>query len=428
MRGAGGRGDENRPDFSRARHGLLKNSRGEMNEENENRDEAEGEESFAELLGESLVKPVKFHPGQKVKARVVKVSPEWVFIDLGGKSEGYLDAKEFLDDEGVPAVKQGDEIEAYFLSAADNELHFTTRITGREAGRYFLEDAWRSGIPVEGLVEREIKGGFEIKIAGGLRGFCPFSQMGLQGDEHAGEIAGRHLFFRITQYDEKGRNIVLSNRSVMEEERQKQKDAQKDILHEGARVTGTISSIHKFGAFVKIGAVEGLIPISEIGWGRVEEIGDLLSVGQEVEVVALSLDWEKDRLSFSLKRALPDPWDNIERDFPAGSVHSGTVARLTNFGAFVTLAAGVDGLLHISRLGAGRRIKHPREAVSKGQVVEVKVDSVDRKNKRIALSPAGAGQEEEPGEGDYQQYLKANSPMGTLADLMKAKLKDKTKK
>lgn len=399
-----------------------------MNEDEQSREETGEEESFAELFGQSEVKSMRFNRGQKVKARVVNISSEWVFIDLGAKSEGYLDSKEFMDDEGKLSVSEGELIEAYFLSADENQMRFTTRITGGDAGRYYLEEAWRNGIPVEGLVDKEIKGGFEIKIAGGLRGFCPFSQMGLQR-ENPKDLTGRHLDFRITQYGENGRNIILSNRAVMEEERQRQREEQKGELSEGTRVRGTISSIHNFGAFVKIGSVDGLIPISEIGWNRTEDINEVLKIGQEVEVVALKLDWENDRLTFSLKRALPDPWDSLEKDFPPGSSHTGTVVRLTNFGAFVSLAAGVDGLLHISKLGAGKRIKHPHEAVSKDQVIEVKIDGIDKENKRISLSLAGSAQAEEQGAEDYKQFLKTGSPaMGTLADLLNAKLQEKKKK
>ena len=402
-----------------------------MGEDNEKLDEMGEEESFAELLEGSLVKPVQFNAGQNVEARIVKISAEWIFLDLGGKSEGYLDRKELLDDEGNLSVKEGDTIKAYFLSGGANELRFTTRITGGEAGRYHLEEAWRSGIPVEGLVEKEIKGGFEVRIAGGLRGFCPHSQMGLQHSGNPQDLIGQHLSFRITQYAENGRNIVVSNRSVLEEERQKQREEQKGLLAEGMKVMATITSIHKFGAFVKIGSLEGLIPISEIGWDRVEDINEVMEVGQEVEVMAMKLDWEKNRLSFSLKRALPDPWNNIEKDFPQGSRQSGTVVRLTNFGAFVSLAAGVDGLLHISKLGAGKRIKHPHEVVAKGQVVEVRIDLIDMDNKRISLSLAGSedSEDHQEGEDDYSRYLKGKpDSMGTLADLLKAKLGEKKKK
>ena len=403
-----------------------------MNEDNEKVDEiTEEEESFADLLKESLVKPVRLSPGQSVKARIVGISAECVFLDVGGKSEGCLDRKELLDGEGNLSVKEGDVIQAYFLSSAKDEMRFTTKISGDEAGRYFLEEAWRSGIPVEGLIEKEIKGGFEVKIAGGLRGFCPFSQMGLQRIENSKDLIGQQYVFRITEYGEKGRNVVLSHRAILEEERQRQREELKGTLHEGMKVAGTISSIRNFGAFVKIGCVEGLIPISEIGWDRVEDINEILQVGQEIEVVALKLDWEKDRLSFSLKRALPDPWANIEKDFPEGSQHRGTVARLMNFGAFVTLAAGVDGLLHISKLGSGRRVNHPREVLTKGQVVEVKVDRIEKDDKRLSLSLAGSAQasDKEEGEEAYTNYISEKpGSMGTLADLLKAKPAGKPKK
>jgi small subunit ribosomal protein S1 len=400
----------------------------EVTEKND--EEVMEEESFAQLLEGSLVKPLRFEVGEKIQGRIVKISDECIFLDLGGKSEGYLDRKELLDEEGGLSVNEGDLIHAYLLSSGDDGMRLTTQITGGDAGRRHLEDAWRSGIPIEGLVEKEIKGGFEIKIVGGLRGFCPFSQMGLQRAADSSELVGRHLAFRITQYDEKGRNIVLSNRSVLEEERQRQREEQKESLREGMKLRATVTSIHKFGAFIKIGALEGLIPISEIGWDRVEDISQVLTVGQEVDVVAMKLDWVKNRLSFSLKQTIPDPWDNIERDFPQGSTYRGSVVRLTDFGAFVTLAPGVDGLLHVSKLGAGKRIKHPREAVEKGQVIEVKIESVDREKKRISLSLATDEQVEGQvaGRDEYSKYLEEKPrSMGTLADLLKAKLSHKTK-
>jgi small subunit ribosomal protein S1 len=402
-----------------------------MIEDEERVEETDEEESFAEMLQESLVKPVRFSPGQKVSARIVKISAEWIFLDLGGKSEGYLERKELLDEEGNLSVNEGDVLQAYFLSTDNNDLRFTTKIGGGEAGRHYLEDAWESGIPVEGLVEKEIKGGFEVKIAGELRGFCPYSQMGLQREPNSQNLIGQHLAFRITQYGEKGRNIVLSHRSILEEERQREREVLKGSLLEGMKVTGTISSIRSFGAFIRIGSVEGLIPISEMSWDRVEDIHEVMEVGQEVEVVAMKLDWDKDRLSFSYKQTLPDPWTNIEKYFPEGSRHHGTVARLMDFGAFITLAAGVDGLLHISKLGMGKRINHPREVVTKGQIVEVKIDKIDKENKRLSLSMAGSEQtgEQERTEEDYGRYLKEESgSMGTLADLLKTRLADKRKK
>jgi small subunit ribosomal protein S1 len=408
-----------------------------MEQNNDKFDEAEKkleesveEENFAELLNKSFVQSDKLEPGQKVKGIISKIGEDWVFIDFGGKSEGYLDKKELLDEHGEISVKEGDTINAHFLSSQNGEQLFTTQIRGGDAGRMHMEEAWRNGIPLEGTVEKEVKGGFEIKVAGSMRGFCPFSQMGMQRVENPSELLGKRLSFKITEYGEKGRNVILSHRAVLEEQRQEQKEALKETLREGMTVKGTITSIREFGAFVQTDGLEGLIPISEISWSRVEDVREHLSVGQEVEVVALKLDWEKDRFSFSLKDTLPNPWDNIEQKYPQGSRHTGTVVRLANFGAFVNLEPGVDGLIHISKLGAGKRIKHPGDVVAKGQEIAVKVESVDKENKRLSLSPTAA-EEENQGEErqDIRRYAEETpKSMGTLGDILKAKLAEKGKK
>ncbi len=399
-----------------------------MTEENEKRaEEAEGK-SFAELLEERLPDQGWLKPGDKVEAVIVKITPEWVFLDLGGKSEGYLDARELQDGEGQVTVKEGDTVGAYFLSSRHNEKLFTTRIGPGDAGRAYLEDAWRNGIPVEGTVGKEVKGGFEIKIAGNVRGFCPYSQMGLAKVEDPAALVGQAFPFKIVEYGEKGRNIILSSRALLEEERRKEKEARKASLSEGMMVTGTVVSILDFGAFVDIGGIQGLLPVSEIGWDRVADIKDVLAVGQQLEVAVIRLDPDKDRLTLSLKKTLPDPWGNVEQKYPEGSLHSGKVARLTKFGAFVTLESGVDGLIHISKLGRGKRISHPRDVVTEGQVLEVKVEAVDSGKKRLSLVPAGAEAETGPKEEkeDYRRYLGTGSrSMGTLGDALKAGLAKK---
>lgn len=397
-----------------------------MTEENKmGAEEAEGK-SFAELLEERPPDQGWLKPGDKVEAVIVKLTPEWVFLDLGGKSEGYLDARELQDAEGQVTVKEGDTISAYFLSSRHNEKLFTTRIGAGEAGRAYLEDAWRNGIPVDGTVEKEVKGGFEIKIAGSVRGFCPYSQMGRARVEDPAAVIGQALSFKIMEYGEKGRNIVLSNRVLLEEERRKEKEALKASLSEGMIVTGTVVSILDFGAFVDIGGIQGLLPVSEVGWDRVADLKEVLSVGQQLEVAVIRLDPAKDRLTLSLKKTLPDPWGDVEQRYPAGSLHSGKVARLTKFGAFVTLGPGVDGLVHISKLGAGKRISHPRDVVTEGQILEVKVEAVDSGKKRLSLVPAGVEAEPKEEKEDYRRYLgKDNRPMGTLGDALKAGLAKK---
>jgi len=203
-------------------------------------------------------------------------------------------------------------------------------------------------------------------------------------------------------------------------------------LREGMRVKGTITSVSKFGAFVSVGPIRGLLPASEVGWDRGGDIRETLAPGQEIEVAIIRLDWEKERFRFSLKETLNDPWDRVEGKYPAGSRHAGTVSRLTAFGAFVSLEPGVDGLLHISKLGGGRRIRHPGETVKEAQEVAVQVESVDRKKRRISLSL----QEDEAGEGhaaeseDYRRYLsgKSSSSLGSLGEALKAKLEEKERK
>lgn len=393
------------------------------------------EESFEKLLEESFVAPRKLTPGEKISARVIKITPEFVFFELGGKSEGFLDAAELLDSNGEMTVQEGSTIQVYCISKGDNQVAFTTKIGGgsstADAALAQLEEAWHSGIPVEGSVEKEIKGGFEIKLAGSVRAFCPFSQVGLSRVENPESLLGSRLELKITEFAEKGRNIIVSHRAILEEQLREKKEALKETLQEGMIVRGRVTSIRNFGAFVDIGGLEGLLPVSEISWARVEDVNDYLKPGQEVEVMITKLDWAADRFSFSLKGALPDPWESIQEKFPEGSRHSGKVVRLTNFGAFVSLADGVDGLLHISRMGRGKRVNHPREVVTLGQELTVKVLSVDAAAKRLALTFGDfeAETEEQEEKEDLTQFQKqAPASMGTLGDLLKKGMDRKKRK
>lgn len=388
--------------------------------------------SFAELFEQSLKESKgRLEPGQKVTARVLKVSAEWIFIDTGHKGEGIVDRKEFLDLDGNVTVKEGDNIAAYFLSSSHGEMRFTTKIGGGASGSSQLEEAWQAGVPVEGVVEKEIKGGYEIKLGGTARAFCPFSQIALRRVDNPESLIGTRLTFRITDYGEKGRNIIVSRRVLLEEEQQRLKDEAQAGLEEGMKVTGTVTSLQDFGAFVDIGGLEGLIPISEIGWARVQDVRDVLSVGQQVQVVIKTIDREKERISLSLKDTLADPWEQVVEKYPEGSFHTGSVARLATFGAFVTLAPGVDGLIHISKLGAGKRINHPREVLKEGETVEVKIESVDRGNRRLSLALAGAAraaEEEETTLAEFRrQAAEAPKGMGTLGEMLLARTRKNKK-
>jgi small subunit ribosomal protein S1 len=401
-------------------------------------DNDSGNENFAALFNDESPAKKKLSPGQKTTAVVVAVTQDSVFLDVGEKSEGFVDRQELEDEEGNVTVKAGDTLEVYFLSAARNEFLFTTRIGGGSTTREHLEEAFRNGIPLEGYVKKEIKGGFEVTVAGNIRTFCPYSQMDIRRASEPEQYIDQHLPFIITKYGEGGRDIVLSRRLILEREREEKREELKNTLQEGMTVKGKITSIRDFGAFVDLEGIEGLIPISEIGWSRVEDIREVLSEDQDVEVVVLKLDWDNDRFSFSLKQALPDPWQDVTQKLPVGSVHTGTVVRLTKFGAFVNLAEGIDGLVHISKLGGGRRINHPREVLEEGQKIEVKIEDINAEEKRIGLSLLGDEPEEDVGTGqgeDHRKYMKQaeknqsrQKPVSTLGDILQAKLKEKAEK
>ena len=386
-------------------------------------------ESFAELFEQSAKQSTWMEPGQKVTARILKVSAEWIFIDTGLKGEGVVDRKEFLDLDGNVTVKEGDSISAYFLSSSHGEMRFTSRLGGGTSGSSQLENAWQSGIPVDGVVEKEIKGGYEIKLGGTARAFCPFSQIALRRVENSESLIGTRLPFRITDYAENGRNIVVSRRALLEEEQHRLREEAQAGLTEGMTVSGTVTSLQDFGAFVDIGGLEGLLPISEIGWSRVNDVREVLSIGQQIQVVIKTIDREKERISLSLKDTLADPWDQAQGKYPEGSFHTGTVSRLAPFGAFVTLGDGIDGLIHISKLGAGKRINNPREVLKEGEAVEVKVESVNRAERRISLALAGvarAADEEEATMVEFRrQAAEAPKGLGTLGDLLQARMKNR---
>jgi small subunit ribosomal protein S1 len=393
----------------------------------EKKNDSSEEKSFAELFEETEVRKDFLNPGQKIEAAIVKITQDWIFLDLGGKSEGYLDRKELADENGNLSVKEGDTVEAYFLSSKHNEKLFTTKIGAGDSARTHIEEVWRNGIPIEGIVEKEIKGGFEIKLAGDMRGFCPYSQIGINRTENAKDYIGRRLPFRIIEYGERGRNIILSARAILEEQKKKDEEARKAELHEGMLVKGTVVSIRDFGAFLDIGGLQGLLPISEIGWDRVEDIYTRLSVGQIIDVVITRMDPQSNRISFSLKQTLSDPWNEAEAKYPEGTFHTGTVVRLTKFGAFVNLGPGIDGLLHISKLGKGKRIVHPGDAVKLGEAIEVRIDAMDRNQKRISLSiPEAEARDdaarkiEKTSENGYREYIgEVPISLGSLGDAMK---------
>lgn len=388
-----------------------------MNDENFDLDEDLDSEDFAAMLEESMGSAPRLEIGQKTEAKVLQIGKEWVFLDVGQKGEGVLDVREVQNEAGELTVAVGDRVSAYFMSRAGGEMRFTTRIGGGRSGTAQLEEAWRSGIPVDGRVEKEIKGGYEIMLPGNVRAFCPFSQIALRRQENPEELIGQSFPVKISQFSEQGRNVVVSRRELLEQQRQAQSEELKRTLKEGDRVTGEVTSLREFGAFVDIGGIEGLLPISEVAFSRVEDLGEVLHVGQTLELIVKRIDWAQNKFSFSLRDTLADPWTTVPSNYPIGMNLTGNVTRLEPFGAFVRLEEGVEGLVHISRLGAGKRINHARDVLSLGQQLAVSIEKIDLEQRRISLVPAG----------DIEQCMEkswsdqsVSGGLGSFADLLKA--------
>jgi small subunit ribosomal protein S1 len=370
--------------------------------------------------------------GDTVRGRVASIGSESVFVELGSKAEATMELAQVMDEQGEIRVAVGDTIEARVVEIrGDNPVLRMAMGTSRgpEAKNELIQ-AHAHGIPVEGLVTGVVKGGVEVQVAG-LRAFCPVSQLGDRFVQDPAIYVGQRLTFRITRYeaDRKNPNIVLSRRVLLEEENKVRAAETRASLREGAVVTGKVTSIKPYGAFVDLGGLEGMIHVSELGFARVENPADVLHEGQQVEVQVLRMEKASDakrpeRIALSLKALAKDPWEEVEQRFPDGTKVRGKVARLQQFGAFVEVLPGIEGLVHISQLGAGRHVQHPREVVRVGDEVEVTVLGVDRARRRISLAMVAPEAEHEANAEDVAQHtVKSPAParLGTFADLLNKK-------
>ena len=380
--------------------------------------------------------------GEKIKGTILSIDREFAFVGLGGKAEGQLSVEELLDSDGVPLYAVGDTIEA-LITAESPDGGFVLRlrpgqgpIVGEE-----LRDAHRHGIPVEGLVSGINKGGAEVEV-GGLRAFCPVSQLDNRYVEDPSEFVGRRLQFRITRFEDAapGRrpNVVLSRRVLLEEEKRQRAEETRSKLEVGAVVTGEVSSIAAFGAFVDLGGLEGLLHVSEMSHSRISDPGELLAVGQRLEVEVLKIEPDPkgkgERIALSIRTLANDPWLEIDRQFPLGATVTGRVTRVESFGAFVELLPGIEGLVHVSELGAAERVRHAREVVSPGQEVQARVMGSDQEKHRLSLSiraatAATTAHEEAVEKADFERRNQASAAgFGSMAELFIKAQQEKGKK
>ena len=345
------------------------------------------EASFEELLKASSETPGRrLFPGDKVSGKVLKVGKDTIFVDLGGKSEGIADVQEFLDKEGRLTIKQGDWVEVRVASIRDG-IHLTKgmKVQGADA-LDMLRDAKENIIPVEGRVSSVVKGGLEVNLSG-IRAFCPLSQIDLAFCEKPEEHVGAKYPFRIMEIKEKGKNIIVSRRVLMEEEREKKSKETLARLKPDQECEGKVTKLTDFGAFVDIGGIDGMVHISEISHGRISHPSEILIPGQQVKVKVMKIEADKEgrpKISLSVKALEPDSWDK-GLGFEEGEIIHGKVSRLTDFGAFVEVAPGVDGLVHISEISY-ERVSHPSKLLKEGELVDVLVMGIDRDMHRISLS------------------------------------------
>jgi len=351
---------------------------------------AEQDEDFARMF-EASQKAKRVEEGDTVQGTVVALWPDVAFLDVGGKGEATIAIEELKDEDGALEVEVGDRIEAVVVSTSGG-LQLSRKLARGAAGQRQLQDAFRAGLPVEGKVERAVKGGFEVRIAG-QRGFCPISQIDLARGTEAQEHEGRVYTFRILEWKEGGRDLVVSRRALLEEEQRERAEEIRREIVPGAVLSGKVASVRAYGAFVDLGAgIQGLLHVSEMGWGRVADPGTVVQPGDAITVKVLKVDDKTGKLSLGLKQLQADPWEGVPGTYAAGQVHRGRVTRLADFGAFVELAPGIEGLAHASTFPPTGRAGSWKEAVSPGTEGAFEILSVEPEKKRIgvALVPEGS--------------------------------------
>lgn len=360
-----------------------------MNDEIENTS-PEGEESFAELFESySAGMNENIQVGDRIRGRIISIGTSNIFVDTGTKVDGVVEKSELLDEDGRLPVEEGDFLDLYVVAAEESEIRLSKAISGI-GGLNMLRDAYEQRIPVEGKVVASIKGGFQVEVVK-RRAFCPISQMDLTYVENPETYVGQTFPFLIKRFEENGRNIVISRRDILQKEQDESRKAFMAQLEPDAVFDGTVVRIMPFGAFVSLApGVEGLVHISELSWSRLDTPEQAVTVGDRLQVKVLGIKaGDKpgvQKISLSVKQAMGDPWTEAPNRIRVGDKMKGKVTRCANFGAFVELLPGIEGLVHISEMSYTRRVLRPEEIVAPGDEIMVMVKEFDPDRKRISLS------------------------------------------
>ncbi len=343
---------------------------------------AQGEDEFRTLFEESIR---SVQPGGIVKGKVVGITPTHVMVDVGYKTEGQIPIKEFLDRAGNIEVKEGDEVEVFFDSVEGEDGGILLSRERAEDIKVWevIEKAYQEGTPVEGVIVARIKGGFKVDV--GVTGFLPGSHVDVRPNRSVDRLVGTKDRFQVLKYNRGRGNVVLSRKLLMEQERELLKKDTLKILEEGVILEGTVKNITGYGAFVDVGGIDGILHITDMSWGRINHPSDLVRVGDHIKVVVLKFDQERERISLGMKQMTPDPWKSVEEKFVVGSRVKGKVVGLTDYGAFVELEKGIEGLIHVSEMSWAKKISHPSNVVQAGEEVETVILNVDRNRRRISL-------------------------------------------
>jgi small subunit ribosomal protein S1 len=384
---------------------------------------SEPEEDFAAMF-EASQQAKRIEKGQTIEGTVVAIGPEASLVDVGGKSEAVIDTEELKDADGDVEVAVGDRIQAMVVSTAGG-LKLSRKLALGAASARQLEDAFHAGLPVEGKVERAVKGGYEVRVAR-QRAFCPISQIDIARNTDPAQHEGRVYRFRIVEYKDGGRNLVVSRRALLEEEQRASAAEIRRSIVEGAIVTGRVVSVREFGAFVDLGGgVQGLLHVSEMGWSRVSDALAVVKPGDEITVKVLRVDDEKQKIALGLKQLLDDPWSKVGATYAAGQVRAGRVTRVAAFGVLVELEPGIEGLVPASESGISRDADLKR-AFPSGTELQVVILDVDADGRRMRLSVNAvkeAHEAEEVREYNERADTVPAEGFGSLADKLRGALR-----
>lgn len=338
---------------------------------------------FTEEMLQEYTKKIKaIKPGLIVKGKIVCIRPKHVVVDVGCKSEGFISVSEFMD---IASYKPGDEIDVLVRNVEDRDGIIV--LSKQEADRIQnwskMVKAQRDGTSVKGRIVKKVKGGYMVDA--GMEAFLPSSQVDLKPVDESTSLNGQVYDFKVVKVDEMRKNIVLSRRNLLEEAQKKNKDELLKTLKIGDIRKGVVKNITDFGAFIDLKGMDGLLHITDMTWGRISHPSEMVAVGDEIEVVVINIDREKEKVSLGMKQITPNPWQEVEKKYPVGTRLKGRIVNIVQYGAFVELEKGVEGLIHVSELSWTKRVNNPSEMLAIGDIVEAMVLSIDKDSKRISL-------------------------------------------